>query len=137
MVRNSAGQCIACDRSVIEIHDAFGQRREQLLAQRVVKGLEILEAGGFLAQVDRLIVVIGAAALIEMIYHIQLNAAMGPNLNFFGVTLDTSGMASWLGAAAILVIGLGALEVARRRFVRVWGQAQEEIEAEIKRREAA
>jgi branched-chain amino acid transport system permease protein len=62
---------------------------------------------------------------------------MGPNLNFFGVTLDTSGVASWLGAAAILVVGLGALEVARRRFVRVWGHAQEEIEAEIKRREAA
>jgi branched-chain amino acid transport system permease protein len=82
-------------------------------------------------------VVVGAAALIEMIYHIQLNSAMGPNLNFFGVTLDTSGVASWLGAAAILVVGLGALEVARRRFVRVWGHAQEEIEAEIKRREAA
>lgn len=82
-------------------------------------------------------VVIGAAALIEMIYHIQLNAAMGSRLNFFGVSLDTAGMGSWLGAVAILAIGLGALEVARRRFVRVWGQAQEEIETEIKRREAA
>jgi branched-chain amino acid transport system permease protein len=82
-------------------------------------------------------VVIGAAALIEMIYHIQLNAAMGPTLNFFGVALDTAGVGSWLGAVAILALGLGALEVARRRFVRVWGQAQEEIEAEIKRREAA
>jgi branched-chain amino acid transport system permease protein len=82
-------------------------------------------------------VVIGAAALIEMIYHIQLNAAMGPTLNFFGVALNTEGMGSWLGAAAILAVGLAALEVARRRFVRVWGHAQEEIEAEIKRREAA
>jgi branched-chain amino acid transport system permease protein len=82
-------------------------------------------------------VVVGAAALIEMIYHIQLNAAMGPTLNFFGVALDTSGVGSWLGALAILAVGLGALEVARRRFVRVWGRAQEEIEAEIKRREAA
>lgn len=82
-------------------------------------------------------VVIGAAALIEMIYHIQLNAAMGPTLNFFGVALDTSGVGSWLGALAILAVGLAALEVARRRFVRVWGRAQEEIEAEIKRREAA
>ncbi|WP_431509035.1 branched-chain amino acid ABC transporter permease [Variovorax sp. DAIF25] len=82
-------------------------------------------------------VVIGAAALIEMIYHIQLNAAMGSRLNFFGVSLDTAGMGSWLGAVAILAVGLGALEVARRRFVRVWGQAQEEIETEIKRREAA
>ena len=82
-------------------------------------------------------VVIGAAALIEMIYHIQLNAAMGPSLNFFGVSLNTAGTGSWLGAVAILAVGLGALEVARRRFVRVWGQAQEEIETEIKRREAA
>ncbi|WP_018904494.1 branched-chain amino acid ABC transporter permease [Variovorax paradoxus] len=82
-------------------------------------------------------VVVGAAALIEMIYHIQLNAALGPNLNYFGVAIDTSSAASWLGAAAILAVGLAALEVARRRFVRVWGQAQEEIEAEIKRREAA
>ncbi|PIF78908.1 amino acid/amide ABC transporter membrane protein 2 (HAAT family) [Variovorax sp. 54] len=82
-------------------------------------------------------VVIGAAALIEMIYHIQLNAAMGPDLKFFGTMLNTAGMSSWLGAIAILAIGLAVLEVARRRFVRVWGQAQEEIEAEIKRREAA
>ncbi len=82
-------------------------------------------------------VVIGAAALIEMIYHIQLNSALGPTLNFFRVPLDTSGVASWLGAIAILVIGLAVLEVVRRRFVRVWGQAQEEIEAEIKRGELA
>ena len=30
-----------------------------------------------------------------------------------------------------------AFEIVRRLFVRVWGQAQEEIEAEIKRRETA
>ncbi|MDM0071313.1 branched-chain amino acid ABC transporter permease [Variovorax sp. J31P207] len=82
-------------------------------------------------------VVIGAAALIEMIYHIQLNSALGPNLPFMGVSLDTSGVASWLGASLILVVGLVALEFARRRFVRAWGTAQEQIEAEIKRRELA
>ena len=82
-------------------------------------------------------VVAGAAALIEMIYHIQLNAALGPNIRFFGLVLNTSGVASWAGALALLAVGLAALEVVRRRFVRVWGKAQEEIEAEIKRREAA
>jgi branched-chain amino acid transport system permease protein len=91
--------------------------------------------GGLLVAV--IPVIIGAAALIEMIYHIQLNSALGPTLNFFGVALDTSGFASWLGAVVILLAGLGVLEVVRRRFVKVWGQAQEEIEAEIKRREAA
>lgn len=82
-------------------------------------------------------VIVGAAALIEMIYHIQLNSALGPTLNFFGAALDTSGYSSWFGAVAVLAVGLSALEVVRRRFVRTWGQAQEEIEAEIKRRETA
>ncbi|MGO4391568.1 branched-chain amino acid ABC transporter permease [Variovorax sp. M-6] len=82
-------------------------------------------------------VVIGAAALIEMIYHIQLNSALGPNLPFMGVSLDTSGVASWFGAALIMAVGLAVLEVVRRRFVRAWGTAQEQIEAEIKRRETA
>ena len=82
-------------------------------------------------------VVIGAAALIEMIYHIQLNSALGPQLPFMGVSLDTSGVASWFGASLIMVVGLVALEFVRRRFVRAWGTAQEQIEAEIKRRELA
>ncbi|SEA02329.1 branched-chain amino acid ABC transporter permease [Variovorax sp. YR216] len=82
-------------------------------------------------------VVIGAAAIIEMIYHIQLNSALGPTLDFMRVTLDTSSFMSWFSAALILLVGLGLLEAVRRRFVRVWGQAQEEIEAEIKRRETA
>ncbi|MEJ8809580.1 branched-chain amino acid ABC transporter permease [Variovorax ureilyticus] len=82
-------------------------------------------------------VVIGAAAIIEMIYHIQLNSALGPTLDFMRVTLDTSSFMSWFGAALILLVGLGLLEAVRRRFVRLWGHAQEEIEAEIKRREMA
>ncbi|MBO9647201.1 MAG: branched-chain amino acid ABC transporter permease [Variovorax sp.] len=81
--------------------------------------------------------VIGAAAIIEMIYHIQLNSALGPKVEFMGVTLDTSSFMSWFSATVVLLIGLGLLEVVRRRFVRVWGHAQEEIEAEIKRRELA
>jgi branched-chain amino acid transport system permease protein len=79
----------------------------------------------------------GAAAIIEMIYHLQLNAALGPRLSFMRMTLDTSGLASWCGASTILLIGLGLFEALRRRFVRVWGQAQEEIETELKRREQA
>ncbi len=78
------------------------------------------------------LLVAGLAAIVEMIYHMQLNAALGPNLGFFGLTLDTSSPASWLGAVALAVVGLALLEPVRRRFVRVWGQAQEEIEAEIR-----
>ncbi|VWX63403.1 ABC transporter permease [Burkholderiales bacterium 8X] len=82
-------------------------------------------------------VVVGAAAVIEMIYHIQLNSALGPELRFFGVTLNTDGAVSWVGAIALFAVGMGAFELVRRRFVKTWGRAQEEIETEIKRREAA
>jgi branched-chain amino acid transport system permease protein len=79
----------------------------------------------------------GAAAIVEMIYHVQLNAALGSTLTFLGVGLDTASVASWLGAGALLAVGLALLEPLRRRFVRAWGRAQEEIEAEIKQRESA
>jgi len=83
------------------------------------------------------IVVVAAAALVEMIYHIQLNSALGSKLTFMGIELDTATATSWIGAAAVLAIGVALVEVVRRRFARVWGRAQEEIEAEIKRMETA
>jgi branched-chain amino acid transport system permease protein len=36
-----------------------------------------------------IVTVIGAASLIEMIYHMQLNAALGPKVPFMGAELDT------------------------------------------------
>jgi branched-chain amino acid transport system permease protein len=83
------------------------------------------------------LVVAGAAAIVEMLYHMQLNAALGPELDFAGMTLDTSAPAAWSVSAALLVIGLLLLEMVRRRFVRTWGHAQEEIELEQKRMELA
>jgi branched-chain amino acid transport system permease protein len=80
------------------------------------------------------LLVAGAAAIVEMIYHLQLNAALGPNLRFFGLTLDTSSATSWAVSAALLVVGGVLLEMVRRRFVRAWGRAQEEIELEIQQR---
>ncbi|MDP2440512.1 branched-chain amino acid ABC transporter permease [Rhodoferax sp.] len=59
----------------------------------------------------------GAAALLEMLYHLQLGAALGPELPFFGVTLNIDEPYSWLGAAAVLLIGLMLFELSRRRFM--------------------
>jgi branched-chain amino acid transport system permease protein len=87
--------------------------------------------------VTGLLMLIGAGALIEMIYHLQLNDAMGDTLKFMGVSLDAKGIDSWVGASLILVTGLGLFEVMRRHYVHEWGQIQTEIENEIKRREAA
>jgi branched-chain amino acid transport system permease protein len=80
---------------------------------------------------------VGAAAMIEMMYHLQLNTSLGSTLKFMGVELNVQAAASWLVALAITVVGCVAFEVARRRFARQWGDVQGEIEAEIRNREAA
>jgi branched-chain amino acid transport system permease protein len=87
--------------------------------------------------VTAMVVLLGAAAMIEMIYHLQLNAALGPELKFLGATLNAKGLNSWFGAGFILLTGLGLFEVTRRQFLKDWSEVQEDIEKEIKRREAA
>lgn len=80
---------------------------------------------------------IGVAAIIEMVYHMQLNEALGSTLKFMGVELDTKSAASWASALVIAVIGLIPFELVRRRFARRWGEVQGEIEAAIRAREMA
>jgi branched-chain amino acid transport system permease protein len=82
-----------------------------------------------------LVALLGVAAMIEMVYHLQLNAALGPHVKFMGATLDARGMNSWFGAVFVLLTGLALFEASRRQFVRQWGDTQETIEKEIKRRE--
>ncbi len=82
-----------------------------------------------------LVVLAGAGALIEMVYHLQLNAAIGPRTTFMGVALDTSAIGNWSAAAIALIIGIGLFDLARRRFAALWSSTADEIEAEIRRRE--
>jgi len=84
-----------------------------------------------------LVMLAGAGAIIEMVYHLQLNSALGDNLRFMGVMLNARGLDSWFGAAFVMLTGLGLFELARRQYMREWGAIQEEIEKEIKRRETA
>jgi len=83
------------------------------------------------------VALIGAGAMIEMVYHLQLNSALGDTLKFMGATLNAKGVDSWVGSIFILLTGLGLFEVVRRHFIIEWGDIQVEIEKEIKRREAA
>ncbi len=83
-----------------------------------------------------LLVLLGAACMIEMVYHLQLNAALGSTLTFLGVTLDSKSMNSWFGAAFVMLTGVGLFEICRRQFAVKWSQIQETIEKEIKRTES-
>ncbi len=82
-----------------------------------------------------LVMIVGGAAIVEMIYHLQLNAALGSQVSFMGVQLDTSSASTWTLAVAVFVVGLGLLEVGRRWCLRRWERIQEEIEEAIKRGE--
>ncbi|MBL8305401.1 MAG: branched-chain amino acid ABC transporter permease [Rubrivivax sp.] len=81
-------------------------------------------------------VLVGAAAMIEMVYHLQLNQALGPVLKFMGASLNATSVDTWFGAGLLVVVGAALFELVRRHFVRQWGETQEEIEREIKKREA-
>lgn len=76
----------------------------------------------------------GAGAMIEMTYHLQLNASQGSTLVFLGVPLDALSLQSWLGAAVIAVVGFTLFELVRRKFAKQWSAIQEFIEIETQRR---
>ncbi len=83
-----------------------------------------------------LVMLVGAGAMVEMVYHLQLNAAIGPELKFLGLALDAKGLNSWVGCAWVTLTGLGLFELTRRQFLRDWSDIQVDIEKEIKRRDA-
>jgi branched-chain amino acid transport system permease protein len=91
--------------------------------------------GGYLALAGAgAIALAGASAMVEMLYHLQLNEALGPVLKFGGLMLNAKGAAAWVGAALSFAVGAVAFEFARRRFRVRWDEVQAAIEGEIKRR---
>ncbi len=82
-----------------------------------------------------IVMLLGAAALIELFYQLQLGAGNETHTSVVGIGLDTSSAASWIGGVAVLLIGAGLFEAVRRRFGRVWGEVQTEIAAENAARE--
>ena len=81
-----------------------------------------------------LLMLAGAGALVEMIYHLQLNASIGPELPFAGLVLHTQERSTWLMALALLAVGRGGFEWLRQRFQPVWAQIQSELAAAPKER---
>ncbi|MDO8888026.1 MAG: branched-chain amino acid ABC transporter permease [Hydrogenophaga sp.] len=79
----------------------------------------------------------GAGAMIEMMYHLQLNAGQDTLLRFFGVDLDAKSALSWVGSLVVLAVGFALFEWVRRRFMRQWHDIQVTIEKLIQQREAA
>ena len=82
-----------------------------------------------------LIALLGSSALIEMIYHRQLESGGGTSLRFLGQDLDVGNIMHWAVATLVTVVGIALFEWARRGFAAHWGRIQEFIEQQIKQRE--
>jgi branched-chain amino acid transport system permease protein len=106
-------------------------------AALIMVNLRIIKAGAFARLLSGyvgllasgLLMLAGASALIEMVYHMQLNAALSSQLVFAGVTLDTHDSSHWLVGSALLLAGLAMFEWQRQRFMQVWEQVQSELAA--------
>src|SRR3990167_3932662 len=85
--------------------------------------------------VTALVVLLGGGAMVEMIYHLQLDAAMGDSVKYLGMELHSKTAGSWFGAAFVTLTGLVIFELTRRQFMAQWAAIQTDIEKEIKRRE--
>jgi branched-chain amino acid transport system permease protein len=83
------------------------------------------------------VLLVAVAAGVEIIYHLQLDSSGEGGVAFFGTTLDVARADTWVGLALTAVVAAGLFELARRHFIHEWGEAQAEIEKEIKRREAS
>jgi branched-chain amino acid transport system permease protein len=70
----------------------------------------------------------GVVLMIEMIYHLTLDIALGPVVTIFGFPYDTSRPEAWVFATAVVAGSAIAFEYMRRRFKAEWDQVQIEIE---------
>ena len=87
--------------------------------------------------VSGIVMLAGAGAMIEMIYHLQLNSAMGDEVPFAGVTLHARSAMSWGVSAVLLAVGAFVLDRARRRYAEQWGEVQSEIENAVRKAEGS
>jgi branched-chain amino acid transport system permease protein len=84
---------------------------------------------GFLA-LSGAVCALGFSALVEMVYHRQLDAAMGPVLRFLGLALDTSSALHWSGLLVYLGVAIASFEWTRRRFALQWNVQHQHMEDE-------
>jgi branched-chain amino acid transport system permease protein len=78
------------------------------------------------------VLVLGVVMLVEMNYHLTMNAAEGPIVKVLGMALNTRSAFAWVAALAVAGIGLLAL---RRTWPHVSG-TWNEIDARLQVRRA-
>jgi branched-chain amino acid transport system permease protein len=73
---------------------------------------------------------VGLVALVEMIYHHQLDSA-GGTMTWFGASIDTATVTPWIVAIVAIGVGAVAMKFATRRFRSAWDDVQADIQATL------
>ena len=79
---------------------------------------------------------IGAVTLIEMLYHVTLDAGGNPAMRLFGIGLNTAAPTAWIIAGALAIAGMLAFRAVRGPFQHIWGEVNTEIEDASRRAQA-
>jgi len=83
-----------------------------------------------------LVALVGVVMMIEMLYHVTLNAASGPMKELLGFAVDTTAPTGWLIALVLLAAGAFGFWRTKSAFQKAWSEVNVEIEDMIRRAEA-
>jgi branched-chain amino acid transport system permease protein len=73
----------------------------------------------------------GVVMLVEMNYHMTMNASEGPIRNVLGIALDTRAATTWLAALAVAGIGVLALRRAWPLVTNAWDGVHATVQARL------
>jgi branched-chain amino acid transport system permease protein len=98
------------------------------VASLLLANLRVVKAGLFsqlapaygAALVSGVATLAGLIVLVEMFYHLELEAANNPVLRLFGLALDVTTIAPWIAAAVVLMVGSTTLWWTWRGVRRRW-----------------
>lgn len=85
------------------------------LTQALREGRIRRHAGRYVVQaVAAALMLLGGSALVEMLYHLQLDGDIDPTLRFLWFTLDVGSTVHWMAAGFLVLLGWGVLAISRR-----------------------
>lgn len=80
-----------------------------------------------------LVMLLASIAVLEMGYHLSLEAANGTVMNLFGFKVDVASSVTWFAVVGTWIAGCVGFEFMRRSFVSDWSAVQVDIEEQIAR----
>jgi len=97
--------------------------------KRVLPGLLILAVG-------MVVGLCGFVIMVEMMYHLTLDAASGSVMQLGGYEVDTGTAVPWAIGVVLVLVGAVVFRFAKGPFHHTWGEATTEIEDQIRKAQA-